>query len=136
MDDQDLTQQTKQEYQPIQTPIGTLFGRDAIFLDTCALNCDYMSLTLHGTINARLASRPVDREIAYTLTFVGILALKMVELDSWSHFGASSFDEVIHSNWIRELNGKVTQEEKHFQLVTYDHVFEVVCSHFRMTLDT
>ena len=52
----------------------------------------------------------------------------MVELDSWDFRAESSFDEVIDSEWIQTLRGKVNKTHRHFLVQTYDEVFEIVCS--------
>lgn len=45
-----------------------------------------------------------------------MLALRIIELDSWDWSGASCFDEVLDSAWIAELGGKVTDAHRHFVL--------------------
>jgi hypothetical protein len=71
------------------------------------------------------------------LTFRGILALKIIELDSWRWDGqiVSSFFEIQESSWIQELEGKVTTEHKHYLVITYDDVFEIVCDQFEFQAD-
>jgi len=69
-------------------------------------------------------------EYEYKLQFINVLAMKLIDLDSWQFVNQSSFDEVIHSDWIRQLGGKVTDEHRHFIVQTYDDVFEVICENF------
>jgi hypothetical protein len=63
------------------------------------------------------------------VTFKGILAFQMVELDSWDRpIDASCFYEVLDSSWVRSLGGKVdVRRHHHYTLQTYDDVFDVVC---------
>lgn len=121
-------------YQPIETPIGILKGRDAIFLDGMDVDMQNNTLTLHGTFNGSLASRPIKKEVAYTLRFSSVLALKVIELDSWDYSSSSSFDEVINSEWCSQLSGKVDESFKHYLVQTYDDVVEVVCHKYTLTL--
>ena len=93
----------EENYLPLETPIGFLRGRDAIYLD--ALQYDGNALILEGECNGHLASNMSEQWIGYTLKFTGVLAFQVVELDSWEHSCyqpvpiASSFWEVIDSYW-------------------------------------
>jgi hypothetical protein len=73
---------TKREYRPIETKIGILSGRDAIYLDSFEYELQGL-LRLSGEFNEKLASRPVDKFVKYVLTFKNVLAFKVIELDSW-----------------------------------------------------
>lgn len=113
---------------PIETSLGRLFGRDCIFLDRFVFEDEKSTLVLEGCIGGKLCTiQQPDRFIPYILRFRGVLALKMMELDSTDWDGESSFDEVHDSEWIRELGGKVTPSKRHFFVQTYDYVFDVVC---------
>lgn len=125
----------KEKYVPVETPVGILLGRDAIYLDKINLTDNAGRLALEGKFNANLASKPVDDFIDYTITFIGIMALEILELDSWFNKPQngikSSFDEVTNSKWVKKLGGKVEPgRHKHFQFVTYDLVFNIVCNNF------
>ena len=114
---------------PVKTDLGILAGRDCIYLDRIAFRDRTGTLVLEGEINGSLCSKPQKRKwVSYTVTFHGILALKMIELDSWNGRIRSSFDEVKDSKWVRSLGGKVGRRHKHFVVQTYDYVLEVVCS--------
>lgn len=125
---------TKKIFRPIETPIGMLRGRDAIFLDTFDFELHGV-LRLAGEINGNLASRPTNRFLRYSLTFSEVLAFKVVELDSWDYQCQSSFDEIVDSEWCRTLGGKITPDHKHYQIQTYDDVIEVVASRFSLSLE-
>jgi hypothetical protein len=118
---------------PIQTSLGELHGRDCMFLDAIKFPDGPGILVLEGEINGNLCGiRTAGKFIPYQLTFYGIMALKMLELDSWQWDGqtTSSFIEIQESSWIQALEGKVTSSHKHYFVLTYDSVFEVVCSRF------
>jgi hypothetical protein len=124
----------EQLFQPIKTPIGILKGRDAIFLDRLNIDIQQGILTLEGGFNGELASEPISEEVGYSLVFYGVLALKVIELDSWDYKCASSFDEVVNSEWCAKLGGKVDESFKHYMVQTYDDVIDVVCRKFTLTI--
>ena len=49
--------QSDQGFQPVETSIGILYGRDAIFLDRLDVDINQDTLTLQGDFNGRLASK-------------------------------------------------------------------------------
>jgi hypothetical protein len=113
---------------PIETALGRLDGRDCIYLDRFAFEDGTGTLVLQGSINGDLCGNlQPGRFLPYTLQFRGVLAIKMVELDSCDWDFESSFDEVRDSEWIRSLHGKATGAQRHFIVQTYDYVFDVVC---------
>jgi hypothetical protein len=119
------------QYRPIETEHGFLAGRDCIFLDEISFQYRTNTVVLKGEVNGNLVSNPPEdgsRWIPYQLVFSGVLALKMLELDSWDFECASSFDEILDSEWMAALGGKVTTDHKHLLVQTYDDVFELVCS--------
>jgi hypothetical protein len=125
---------SQKHFSPVVTSVGILQGRDAIFLDSFQFELHGV-LTLKGSLNGRLLERPVNEELAYTLVFTGVLALKVTELDSWDYSSASSFDEVNPSRWRVELRTrKMTPEHRHYLVQTYDDVIEVICTRYQLTL--
>jgi hypothetical protein len=113
---------------PLETTVGHLRGRDCIYLDSVSLPDEIRVLVLRGTINGDLTERRVPGVfLPFEARFTGVLAIRVVELDSWSFAGDSSLDEVLDSPWIAELGGKVTPDHRHFTIQTYDDVFDVVC---------
>lgn len=120
-----------QQIAPVETVLGYLRGRDAIYLRHIRFEYRTTLLILEGFINSRLCSqKQSEMEYEYKLQFINVLAMKLIEIDSWQFVNQSSFDEVIHSDWIRQLGGKVTDEHRHFIVQTYDDVFEVICENF------
>ena len=119
-------------YVAVDTAVGTLSGRDCIFLDDISFgDANANTLILKGELNGNLCSNAdLGSTFSYVATFHGVMALEMLELDSWNWPGESSFDEVQRSVWVAKLGGKVTPEHRHFQFQTYDLVFNIVCSGF------
>lgn len=120
---------------PVETTIGIMQGRDAIYLDS--FDYDGSTLFLRGSINGNLASNTTERDVFYSISFRGVLALQILELDSWCHMDwsdnrSSSFDEITNSRWQAALGGKVTPEHRHFSFVTYDEVIDVICNDYKI----
>ncbi len=124
-------------YIPIDTELGILSGRDCIYLDKVDLTNGTNTLKLSGEINGNLCSQKRSGLfIPYQFTFSGVLALKMIELDSWDFLSESSFDEIKKSTWLKKLDGKVNpSEHKHYIIQTYDEVFEVICNKFKFEIN-
>ena len=124
-------------FQSIETPLGIVNGRDGIYLDDITVSERTNRLTLDGAFNTALCSKADRPSIDFDgcrITFTGVLAFKVIELDSWDWDSESSFDEVLDSDWIQELGGKVTLTHRHFLVQTYDDVVEVVCEEVDITL--
>ena len=132
----------------ITTTIGTLRGRDCVFLDRLSMS-DSAMLVLEGTINTGVVRQfiapndmPASGELPYTLTFRGVLAVQVYELDTWESqehddnvLLESSFEEIVDSPWIASLQGKITPNDRHFRLMTYDDVVDVICRDFELVFD-
>jgi len=134
------------KYQSINTQSGILAGRDCIFLEEANFIHSERKLILKGSINNYISDKTLldARFSKYTLTFIGTLAVKMIELDSWEEsigddiFAVqSSFDEVFDSEWIEKLKlgGKVNSTHHHYLVLTYDDVFEIVCDKYNMKIE-
>lgn len=92
-----------------------------------------------GKFNGSLFSIPAEEKwIPYELTFEWVLASKITELDTWESqqnwYNESSFDEVIDSEWLKSLSRNRKLEHKHFIILTYDDVIEVICKSFNLVL--
>jgi len=98
-------------------------------------------LKLTGEFNGHLFSEPQERFVRYLLTFSGLVAFSMVELEASGDFGVSSFDEVLNSAWIREISEEVelgvidSGKLRHYFVQTYDDVFNVVCSAYELRIE-
>ena len=126
-----------QQFSALRTPLGHINGRDGIFLDQVVFRGDTSTLVLVASLNASLCSDAKGNVIDFVgckFAFTGVLALKMVELDSWDGRCESCFDEVLDSQWVKELGGKVTPFHRHLLIQTYDDVIEVVCQDFSVEL--
>ena len=116
----------------IETEIGCLRGRDAIYLDE--MNYSENVLTLTGECNGRLTSSPREEWIGYTLSFHGILNFTVTELDLWEPgevWPISSFFERVDSPWLKIQDLKVTPSHRHFICMTYDDVVEVFATGYQ-----
>ena len=124
-----------QTYKPVETDLGILEGRDCIYLDEVFLKDNQTTLILVGEINGNLCSnKQSGKFISFELIFSGVIALQMIELDSWDFASKASFDEVVESDWIGELGGKVDSTHRHYLVQTYDDVFDVVCHSYQLKL--
>lgn len=125
-------------FRPVETQIGVLVGRDAIYLNSTFY--DGYNLIVEGSFNGHLASKPTKEAVFYRLTFSGVLALRMTKIDSLYHSDpleavtgdASCFDEIVNSSWIAGLGGKVTPNHKHYHFGTYDDTFEIACESYEL----
>ena len=131
----------KENFEPINTEMGVISGRDAIYLDSVDFDYAQHIVRLTGEINGNLCSVKSGREwIKHSLTFSGVLDFRMTELDFSVHAGASSFDRVINSNLLNALRKndsgeKLTAKHKHYVLLSFDDVFNIVCDSYNLTLN-
>jgi hypothetical protein len=124
-------------FKPIETPLGFVHGRDGIYLDEVIFRDRTNTLVLIGSFNTSHCSAAPKDIIdfdSFRMTFNEVLAVQIIELDSWDFQCESSFDEILDSEWIRSLGGKVTATDRHFLIQTYDDVIEVVCGDFEIEL--
>jgi hypothetical protein len=120
---------------PFETALGRFYGRDCVYLDYLTFEGGTSTMVLEGSVNGNLCTLKRSEEfVDYKLQFIGVLALKMEELDSCNWQYESCFDEVKDSEWVRTLGGKVEPHHRHFQLWTYDDVFQIVCHSFEFEL--
>ena len=123
---------------PVIDPIGTIFGRDAIYLDKVEFLRRTVELVLCGQLNSSLCSGAVAgsaKFIPYEIKFSGVVATRHVTLELWNGPSSSSLDEVLDSTWIAELQAGLGADQvfysnrkvRHYCVQTYDDVFEVVC---------
>jgi hypothetical protein len=127
----------KRHFQPIETPLGIAKGRDAIYLDEVIFKDRTNTIVLVGSFNTALCSNPNKTGIDFSgfrITFHAVLAVEILELDCWDWESESSFDEIINSDWIRSLKGKVSEKNRHFLVQTYDDVIEVVCESYTIEM--
>lgn len=126
-------------FEPIETIAGIIYGRDAIFLDDVHFDHEKKTIELRGELNSHLCSKYKDDKdsfIGYSLTFSGVLAFMMTELD-FKDYGSSSFDRVVNSKWLDEMrrkdhSAKVKPNLEHYLVFTYDDVFDVACETYEL----
>jgi hypothetical protein len=115
---------------PIDTPFGYLKGRDAIHLDRVLFEDRTNVVVLEGAVT-RVSKEPLNIGFTgFSLRFSGTLAFRCLELDSSKWDWTSCFEEIVDSDWVRTLGGKVTQKNRHFFVQTYDDVFDIVCDRY------
>jgi len=130
------------QFVPVSTEIGTLSGRDAIYLTSVSFPDRCNTVEVSGEFNCALASKPLaatGKWQAYTIRFCNVLALRVTELAAWEStqggkWPKTSFDEVIESEWLAQLRSSENPELHHFILQTYDDVFEVICAGYELDM--
>lgn len=139
---------------PIETELGIIFGRDAIYLKDVVFihDSEYcIKATVLGTNCSKIAE---DVDFAFSLTFKGVLLWRAVELDFAEHeLGIetdSCFDLIENSEKLANIrkyskskidrgydaNGKFSDQvwHQHFVLSTYDTVFEIIAQHYDLVI--
>jgi len=131
--------------QPVETKFGIINGRDSLILDYFDFDCDENTLMLSGSLSLtnrfmeHISAQLDAEQILYAVTFRGVMAFSVLELDSWSKLNRdrdsqSCFDEITNSVWQMQMisNGKITAQHRHFTFSTYDDVIDVICHDFKM----
>jgi hypothetical protein len=145
----------EQKITPIETEVGFIKGRDAIFLQTLNM-VNEATFFITGELIGDLCSKVAkDIELPFSLTFKGVLLFKMIELDFDDFKYASCFDLIENSTklaamrerdkatGIGKMDSGVNAEGKysddvfhqHFIFRTYDTVFEVVSQHYDFVIN-
>ncbi|MFD1888561.1 hypothetical protein [Paenibacillus wenxiniae] len=138
-------QQQKSEIEAVNTPLGHLYGRDAIYVDKLDYELNHRQVTLTGEFNGGLASESEsDDFVKYTLCFEGVYYFKATELDlHGDHLPTGKTD--IKSDWLeyrqsplleraKQKGKRELKELRHFILFTYDDVFEIACQSYQLEL--
>lgn len=124
------------EMKAIETELGIISGRNAIYLDHLNTGLYPLTLELSGAISRNLCSiqnRP-ERFIKYTLTFHTVVIYICCELDNFlqSRYLKSSLNEVQDSELVNQRNLAATH--RHYIVATYDHVLEVVAKSYDLKI--
>lgn len=126
---------------PVESVLGEIHGRDAILLEE--FQQKGMRLLFRGEINGaacRQAPQKKNMWLRYELEFGNVLAYDCRELDICTWYTNSSFDEIVESTWLVELNLTDRLREfglsqcHHYILTTYDFVYQVAATHFDLRL--
>ena len=125
-------------YIAIETPVGVLRGRDAIFVDTIQFPNPF-DAAITGSFNGHLGSRRIEGMIDYSLTFGGVKGFELILADLAPDVGKSCFEEVRESAWlidfakIKDLGDPMP---KHYRITSYDHVINVMCKSYELSINT
>ena len=112
------------KYRPVETSLGVISGRDAIYLDEITLVIAERKLVLRGEFNGHLCSKRTHGFIPYELIFHRVSDHKLTDLNQFGfERGVSSFDEIVG-----------TGAPKEFLVRTYDDVLEVVCDGYQLVV--
>ncbi|WPP40011.1 hypothetical protein SK066_15475 [Paenibacillus hunanensis] len=138
-------QQQNIEIEAVSTPLGYVYGRDAVYVDRLDYELERRHVTLVGEFNGTLASKSEsDDFVKYTLCFEGVYYFNAMELDlhgdylpigktdiksDWLEYRQSPLLERAKQKAKREL-----KELRHFILFTYDNVFEIACQNYTLEL--
>jgi hypothetical protein len=117
---------------PMQTDVGELHGRDAIYLDR--VTHTGQGLEFQGEINGALCG-DVSRAgvwISYRLCFHSVRAFDARELEICRWSAVSSFDEVHDSGWLRTLG--MDAQYRHYALSTYDFIYRIAATGFKFEI--
>ncbi|MGG4345663.1 hypothetical protein [Paenibacillus lautus] len=130
------------QHQIINTELGVISGRDAIYLDKLNFTSTN-EVELIGEINASLCSQVNDEKyIPYKFIVKGIYYFNMVELDiSYTNVLRdvevnSSLIEVIGSDLLTTIKEVRGLNLRHLIICTYDEIFEIACKAFEMKFNT
>jgi len=114
---------------PVNTALGELNGRDAIYLDQ--LTQTGQKVELIGEINGRLCEPKHRRSawIRFRLTFMGVDSYESQNVDLCDWPSQSSFDELEPVGPIAESG---TSSQKEYVVFTYDWAYRFVAERFEM----
>lgn len=132
------------EFTAVHTPLGLVYGRDAIYVDKLDYHLDQRELIIQGELNGSLCSESTsDDFIPYRLICSGVYFFQTTELDLYDERQLSSLS--VRSDWVEYtssslLNGASKSAKpalknlRHFILLTYDDVFEIGCTAYKMEI--
>jgi hypothetical protein len=135
------------ERKAIETVVGIISGRDAIFLDKVEILSGKYGMTFTGELNGVLCSenKASDKWIPYKISFDDCIYHSCHELDLYSNERdlISSFDLVLKSDLLNSIFdkqdiGKFSNGSKenynHYVLATYDYIYEIVARDFKIEI--
>jgi hypothetical protein len=121
---------------PIETIVGKLMGRNALYLDDVKQLLAPPSLIFRGALSAPQCSnyQGTERFPAYEAVFEGCQYYDCTGLDYYKRekYLSSSFDLVVESDLVNLL--KLSAHYNHYVFATYDFVYEVVAKSFVLDL--
>lgn len=128
---------------PIETKLGIISGRDAIYLDEQKMIEEPYGMIFTGEINGNLCSNNTSNMewLSYRLSFDCPIYFSCHELDLYDESALnSSFDILVKSDLLASIinkdhRGKFKDDFKHFVLATYDYVYEIIARDFMFETD-
>ncbi|MBX2808953.1 MAG: hypothetical protein KTR20_10020 [Cellvibrionaceae bacterium] len=120
----------------IETPVGVLMGRDAIFFDKLLQHYSPSAVTFLGDFNGSLCSQN-DRQLDWIpckVSFIHVIAYECQSIDScsWEKLTQSSFDEAPENFFV---NGATYGDDyRYFYFSTYDYVFKIVAKQYKVEI--
>ena len=133
------------KFKAIDTPVGIVAGRNAIYLDSIDYNYDARTVSFSGQFDAGLCRgyKGDKAWIDYTISYRSVIYFRQVELDHYSpdtlNEITSSIDENTGSELLAALKeiekgNKISPDHKHYLLATYDDIFDVVARDIKIEL--
>ena len=129
---------------PIETELGIISGRDAIYLDEQRIATKPYGLIFKGDFNGNLCSNnttgkewiPYELSFDYPLYFVCYeLDLYPYELPLPSSFNTVAESELIASLFKQDWTGNLAKTDlNHYVLATYDYVYEILAQDFKLSI--
>lgn len=104
-------------FEPIETSVGIIQGRDGFFLDQIYFEYDRRAVRFVGEINGNLCSRNVSKRdwIEYSLQCLGVLDFRMTELDFFDTYDNHSLKEgYLSSPEIGDLVSSIIENQTSF----------------------
>lgn len=129
------------EHYLIETKIGCIYGRDAIYLDEINHNYAKRKLKFVGEINGACCSGTDDESfIKFSLEFQGVFAFNSTELDIYcelkgDNWYEGSFVEIKESELLNTAKKVGGSNLKSYLIQTYDDVFEIVCEKYNFKIE-
>lgn len=132
-------------YIPINTQLGIISGRDAIYFNEQKFSESPYGMTFTGEIAGALCSyNHLYKEwVPYTLSFYFPIYYVCYELDLYPNgrYLKSSFSLVKESALLtsileKDITGKFKHQDfKHFVFATYDYVYEIIARDFKLEIN-
>ncbi|MCE5170832.1 hypothetical protein LQV63_16130 [Paenibacillus profundus] len=128
-------------YKPVETELGFISGRDAIYVYDIHYDYNRRTVTLQGEFNGLLCSDISSEEfIAYEMIFEDVYVFKSIELDvclelmDTEEVTYCSIGEYTESDLLETIKKARNVHLKHYVIQTYDDVFVIACKHLKLTL--
>ena len=123
-----------QKIKIIQTEIGEISGRDAIYLSRMEESFSPHTITFFGELNSSLCSKSKEKKelIKYKLEFGDVLFYESFHID-YCDFEIellSSFDEVLNPKLLTEHN--LSSTYRVFRVATYDYIYQVCAKSYKL----